>query len=81
MREATRAITVTTVDPTRTVVFSSTQLAGGQGNGETDEGSTTGWLEGAFHLVLNGTGNSVQVTRSSANAAASVTFYVAELLP
>lgn len=75
-----RPVAVTSVDTTRTVVFSSTQLVGGQGTGETDESGTSAWLEAGFQLVLTSATN-VNVIRTSANASASVTFYVAELVP
>lgn len=75
-----RSQAITTVDTTRTIVFSSAQLVGGQGTGETDEGGPSMWLEAGFQLVLT-SGTNVNVVRTSANAAASVTFYVAELVP
>lgn len=75
-----RPIAVTAVDTTRTVVFSSTQLVGGQGTGETDEAGPSAWLEAGFQLVLTSATN-VNVIRTSANSNASVTFYVAELVP
>ncbi|MFT3712939.1 MAG: hypothetical protein QM817_35250 [Archangium sp.] len=78
--EFRRNVTITPVDTTRSVVFSSAQLVGGQGTGESDEGGPSNWLEGGFQTVLTAT-NNVQVIRTSANSTASITFYVAELLP
>ncbi len=75
-----RAVTVTPVDVTRTVVFASSQISGGQGGGETDEGGPSHFVEGAFQLVLTN-GTTVTATRAESNSTASLTFFVAELLP
>lgn len=68
------------VDMSRTIVFASSQSAGGQGSGETDEGSTGNAGTGSARFVLlNAT--TVQVTRADSSSTAVFTFYVAELNP
>ena len=77
---ATRAVTITPVDATRTVVFASSQVGAGQGAGETDYDGISLFTEGAFQLVLTNS-TTVTATRVASTSTATVTFYVAELLP
>lgn len=77
---ASAVVTVTPVDPTRTVVFASSQIAGGQGAGETDHGGSALFTESAFRLVLTNS-TTVTATRAETTSAAVITFYVAELVP
>ena len=73
-------VTITPVDTTRTIVFASSQIAAGQGAGETDHDGVSLFTEAAFQLVLTG-GSTVTVTRAQSSSTAIVTFYVAELVP
>lgn len=73
-------VTVTPVDASRTIVFASSQIAGGQGAGETSHGGTAHFTEGLFQLQLTAA-NTVTVTRAETSSSAQVTFYVAELVP
>ena len=75
-----RTVTITPIDTTRTVVFSASQITGGQGAGESDFASPGGISEGLFQLVLTNP-NTVTATRAESTSAASVTFYVAQLNP
>jgi hypothetical protein len=78
--QASRTVTVSQVDTTRTVVFSGDQAAGGQGVGETDFGGPAQASEALFQLVLTSS-TTVTVTRADSTSAAVVTFYVAQLSP
>lgn len=75
-----RTVTITPIDTTRTVVFSASQISGGQGAGESDFDGPAGASEGLFQLVLTNS-STVTVTRAEASSAAGVTFYVAQLSP
>jgi hypothetical protein len=77
---ASRTVTVSGVDPTRTVVFSASQISGGQGAGESDGAQANQLADGLFQLVLTNS-TTVTVTRAQSTSAAAVTFYVAELAP
>jgi hypothetical protein len=77
---ASRTVTVSGVDPTRTVVFSASQISGGQGAGESDGEQPNQLADGLFQLVLTNS-TTVTVTRAQSTSAAAVTFYVAELAP
>ncbi|MDP1826485.1 MAG: hypothetical protein Q8L48_24665 [Archangium sp.] len=74
------AVTITPVDTTRTLVFASSQIAGGQGAGETDHDGFSRFTESAFQLVLTNS-TTVTATRAETTSAAVITFYVAELVP
>jgi hypothetical protein len=74
------AVTITPVDTTRTVVFASSQIAGGQGAGETDHDGSSRFTESAFQLVLTNS-TTVTATRAETTSAAVITFFVAELVP
>jgi hypothetical protein len=78
--DTTNLVSITPVDTSRTIVFSGSQMAGGQGVGETDHDGFFRFTEGAFQLVLTNS-NTVTVTRAETTSTAIVTFYVAELLP
>ncbi len=73
-------VTINPVDPSRTLVFSGSQLAGGQGAGETNHDGTFRFTEALFRTVLTNA-TTVTVTRDDASSAATITFYVAELVP
>jgi hypothetical protein len=75
-----RAVAITPVDTSRTVVFASSQIGAGQGAGETDHDGTALFSEGVFQLVLTNA-TTVTATRAASTSNATVTFYVAELLP
>jgi hypothetical protein len=75
-----RALAITPVDTTRTLVFASSQIAGGQGAGETDHDGVSLFTEAAFQLVLTNS-STVTATRQASTSTALVTFYVAELVP
>ncbi|MFZ5444267.1 MAG: hypothetical protein ACOZQL_29995, partial [Myxococcota bacterium] len=77
---ATRDVSIAPVDVTRTVVLASTQMAGGQGTGETDTASNARFTESAFHLVLTNS-TTVSARRAETTSTAAVTFYVLELVP
>jgi hypothetical protein len=77
---ASRSVTITPVDTTRTLVFASSQIAAGQGAGETDHDGIALFNEGAFQLVITNA-TTVTVTRVESTSTAIVTFYVAELVP
>jgi hypothetical protein len=78
--DTSTTVTISPVDTSRTLVFASSQMAGGQGAGETDHSGTSRFTEAAFQLVLTDA-TTVTVTRAEDTSAAIVTFYVAELLP
>jgi hypothetical protein len=74
-------LTISPVDVTRTLVFSSSQAAGGQSGGETNYGGTNNYFgEGAarFELLSSTT---VRVTRGRSSYAGIITFYVVEIEP
>lgn len=73
-------VTINPVDASRALVFSGSQLAGGQGAGETNHIGTVRFTEALFRTVLTNA-TTVTVTRDDASASASITFYVAELVP
>lgn len=73
-------VTISPVDPSRTLVFSGSQLSGGQGAGETTHGGTFRFTEAIFRTVLTDA-TTVTVTREEASSSALITFYVAELVP
>ncbi len=78
--EASLPVTITPIDTSRTLVFSSSQAAGGQGAGESAHGGTAHFTEGLFSFVLSAA-NTVTVARGDSADPAQVTFYVAELVP
>jgi hypothetical protein len=78
--DTSATVTISPIDTSRTMVFSGSQMAGGQGAGETDHDGTSRFTEAAFQLVLTDA-TTVTVTRAENTSAAIVTFYVAELLP
>lgn len=75
-------VSITPVDPTRTVVFASGQTDFGQGSGETNDLLANRPLEAAFTFELTppvlgmSTSTQVVVRRTRSAAAAAVTFYV-----
>ncbi|MDP3158175.1 MAG: hypothetical protein Q8N23_36220 [Archangium sp.] len=73
-------VTISPVDTSRTLVFSGSQLAGGQGAGETNHDGVFRFTEALFRTVLTNA-TTVTVTRDDASSAALITFYVAELVP
>lgn len=75
-----RAVTITPVDVTRTLVMASSQAAGGQGAGETDRSGNARFTEATFQLVLTNA-TTVTVTRGEATSSAALTFFVLELVP
>ena len=78
--DTSRPVTIAPVDTSRTLVFSGSQMAGGQGAGETDHDGGARFTQAAFELVLTDA-TTVTVSRAESTAAAIITFYVAELLP
>jgi hypothetical protein len=78
--QASRPVSISPVDMSRTVVFASSQTAGGQGAGETDDGSQPNDAEGVARFVLQNA-TTVQVTRAESTSTAVFTFYVVELNP
>ena len=78
--DASVPVTITPVDVSRTLVFSSNQAAGGQGMGESAHEGSAHFTEGLFSFVLTAA-NSVTVARGDSADPAQVTFYVAELVP
>ncbi|MFT3713486.1 MAG: hypothetical protein QM817_38000 [Archangium sp.] len=78
--QLTKPVSIAPVDMSRTLVISSSQTAGGQGSGETDDPTQPNDGEGAARFVLQNA-TTVQVTRAQANSTAVFTFYVVELNP
>ncbi|MBS1150823.1 MAG: hypothetical protein H6Q89_2521 [Myxococcaceae bacterium] len=79
---ATAAVNISAVDPTRTVVFASSQAAAGQSCGETSYvGTGNSYLsEGNARFELSSPTN-VNVIRQRSSGVAIFTFYVVELDP
>jgi hypothetical protein len=74
------AVPITQVDATRTVVFSGTQLGGGQAFGSSHSSTAQARdLSAAFQL--NSSGDSVTVVRGGSDGDATFTFVVVELVP
>lgn len=78
--EIGRGLPITPVDSSRTLLFASSQMAGGQGAGETDNAGKLALTEGLFRTELTD-GATVTISRASSNSAAAITFYVVELTP
>ncbi|MFO0599754.1 MAG: hypothetical protein U0228_30885 [Myxococcaceae bacterium] len=78
--QAETTLSITPVDATRAVVFATSQAAGGQGSGETDQGSFSTFSDAtARFIMLNG--SSVRVVRATSNATSRFTFAVVEFDP
>ncbi len=74
-------VTITTVDPSRTIVFASSQAGSGQSDGEASYAGPTSYLgEGNARFELSSLTN-VNVIRQRSAGAAVFTFYVVELDP
>lgn len=76
----TATVTIAPVDTSRTLVFASSQIAGGQGAGETDHDGISLFTQAVAHLVLTDS-TTVTLRRAEGTSSALLTFYVAELVP
>jgi hypothetical protein len=74
-------VTITPVDETRTVVFSSSQAFGTQGGGEALLSGGNDGQNASARLVLQPGGTVVKMQHELTNAAATFTLYVVEIDP
>lgn len=85
MNTQTLSVPITSVDPTRSFVITSSQQLGGQGSGESDGLNSSDAADSAVQTRLvntnSTTATSVEVVRQASTSAVLVTFYVVQIDP